>query len=91
MPEIEFFTKILDGSTGSVYGLVLLYFVWQVKNSISSMGNSIEQLELSLSSLNVTLSALIADRERDKEEIDRLRDEFSAFRATCPAKPNKKV
>lgn len=86
---MEVITKILDSSTGSVYGLVLLYFVWQVKTSISHMSSSIDQLEASLSGLNITLSALTADRERDKEEIDRLRNEFAAFRSACPAKQPK--
>lgn len=78
--EFEQFASLMSKGPASAYGAVLLYFIWQVKNSISHMGSTIDELRDSVNKLNLTLSSLANDQQRDRRDFERLRDDFEDFK-----------
>lgn len=78
--ELEQLASLMSKGPASAYGAVLLYFIWQVKNSISHMGSTIDELRDSVNKLNLTLSSLANDQQRDRRDFERLRDEFDEYK-----------
>lgn len=78
--EFEQLASLMSKGPASAYGAVLLYFIWQVKNSISHMGSTIDELRDSVNKLNSTLTNLTNDQQRDRRDFERLRDEFDVFK-----------
>jgi chromosome segregation ATPase len=87
--NIDQLISLINGGPAHVYGAVLLYFVWQAKNSIAHMESSVNDLKDSVIKLNTTITVLTADRNRDKQEIDRLGEDFSSLKSQCPKQRNQ--
>jgi hypothetical protein len=72
----DLIASLSASSPVSAFAIVALYYLRQIHVSFDHFKKTIDTLQESVSDLNSTLTRLVVERDRDKQDIDRLRNDF---------------